>query len=102
MKVENENLIILTKKYLIIEKIFIINNKYTFKNIISKKLNENLFEILDNNKFVSFDNINLKIFQFSNEENSIKNFFKFLLKILILRMKQKKNMKIMKKLIMKI
>ena len=36
MKVENENLIILTKKYLIIEKIFIINNKYTFKNIILK------------------------------------------------------------------
>ena len=75
MKVENENLIMLTKNYLIIERIFIINNKYTFKNIISKKLNENLFEILDNNKFVSFDNINLKIFQFSNEENSIKKLF---------------------------
>ena len=80
MKVENENLIILTKKYLIIEKIFIINNKYTFKNIISKKLNENLFKILDNNKFVSFDNINLKIFQFSNEENSIKKLFQISIK----------------------
>ena len=54
MKVENENLIILMKNYLIIEKIVIINNKYTFKNIISKKLNENLYKILDNKKFVSF------------------------------------------------
>ena len=30
-------ILILTKNYLIIEKIFFTNNKYTFKNIISKK-----------------------------------------------------------------
>ena len=75
MKVENENLIILAKKYLIVEKIIIKNNKYTFKNIISKKLNENLYKILDNNKFVTFNKNILKIYQFSMGKDTLQCLF---------------------------
>ena len=75
MKVENGNLIILTKNYLIVEKIIIKNNEYTFKNIISKNLNENLYKILENNKFVSYDKNIFKIYQFSIEEDAIKCLF---------------------------
>lgn len=75
MKVENENLIIITKEYLIIDKIEIINGKYSFNNIISQRLYENPFKILDNKKIVFYNENNLKIYQFSMKSNSLNCLF---------------------------
>ena len=76
MKVENDNLIIITKDYLIVEKI-IINNEgqYSFKNIILKRLSEAPFKILNNGKFVSFHNNNLKIYHYSDHTRDIECLF---------------------------
>ena len=78
MKVEKNNLIILTNKYLILEKIIINDNgNYSFQNITYKKFDEIPFKILSNKKFVFYKNNNLKICQFSLEENDIKCLFKY-------------------------
>ena len=66
MKVENDHLIIITKDYLILEKIIInIEGKYSFQNLILKRLSEVPFKILNNGKFVSFHNKNLNIYHYS-------------------------------------
>ena len=94
MKVEKNNLIIITKKYLIIEKI-IINDKgeYSFQNITFKKLDEIPFKLLFNKKIVFYENNNLKICQFSLEQNDIKCLFKYSYDNLVnqLNFKQKNN-----------
>ena len=65
MKVENNELIIITKKYLILEKIIInINDNYSFQNITYKKLDEIPFKILSDKKIVFYENNNLKICNF--------------------------------------
>ena len=75
MKVENENLIIITNQFLIVDKILINDGKYTFKNIITQKLNEKPFKILDNYKIASYNKKIFKISQFSMKDNSIKCLF---------------------------
>ena len=75
MKVENRNLIIILTKYLIVEEI-LINGTYEFKNIISLKLNEKPFKILNNNKFVSSNNNYLQIYQFSKISKDFQCLFK--------------------------
>ena len=75
MKVEKENLIIITKQYLIIDKIFIYDGKYSFKNIIFLKLDEIPYKILDDIKIAFCGNKILKIYQFSLEGNDKKCLF---------------------------
>ena len=76
IKVENENLIIITKDYLIVEKIIInIEGQYSFKNVILKRLSEAPFKILNNGKFVSFHNNNLKIYHYSESTKDIECLF---------------------------
>ena len=66
IKVEKGNLIILAKHYLIVEKIEIIDeNSFSFKNILKNKFEEPLFQILCNNKIVSYFGDTLKIYSFS-------------------------------------
>ena len=75
MKVEKNNLIIITKKYLIIEKIIItVNGNYSFQNIAIRKLDEIPFKLLSNKKIVFYENNNLKICKFLFEKNEIKYF----------------------------
>ena len=74
MKVENEKLIIITKQYLLIDKIFIYDGKYSFKNVICRKLDEIPYKILDDLKIVFLGKI-LKICQFSLEGNDKKCLF---------------------------
>ena len=72
IKVENNNLIIIIKRYLIVEAIEKINNNYfTFKNILKHKFNENLYKILLNNKIISYDSNILKIYSFSKNKISL-------------------------------
>ena len=75
MKVENENLIIITNNYLIIDKIMIFDGKYSFKNIICQKLDEIPYKILDDLKIVFCKGVILKIYQFSLEGNDKKCLF---------------------------
>ena len=73
MKAEKDNIIIITKNYLIIEKIIINNDgQYSFKNIILKELSEIPFKILNDGKFVSFHNNILKIYHYSTDTRDIK------------------------------
>ena len=65
MKIEKNELIIITKKYLILEKIIInANDNYSFQNITYKKLDEIPFKILSDKKIVFYENNNLKICNF--------------------------------------
>ena len=76
MKVEIDNLIIITKDYLIVEKIIInIEGQYSFKNIILKGLSEAPFKILNNGRFVSFHNNNIKIYHYSANTRDIECLF---------------------------
>ena len=78
MKVEKNNLIIITKEYLILEKVIINDNgNYFFQNITNKKLEEIPFKILSNKKIIFFKNNNLKICEFLLEQNNIKCLFKY-------------------------
>ena len=78
MKVENNELIIITKKYLILEKIIInVNGNYFFQNITYKKFDEIPFKILSDKKIVFYKNNNLKICKFSLEQNDIKCLFQY-------------------------
>ena len=78
MKVEKDLLIIITKSYLILEKIIIdINGNFSFKNIKYQKLDEIPFKILSNKKIVFFKDNILKICQYSLENNDIQCLFKF-------------------------
>ena len=66
IKVENNNLIIIVKRYLIVEKIEIKNdNSFVFKNILKHKFDENLYKILSGNKVISYTSNILKIYNFS-------------------------------------
>ena len=72
MKAEKDNIIIITKNYLIIEKIIINNDgQYSFKNIILKELSEIPFKILNDGKFASFHNNILKIYHYSTDTRDI-------------------------------
>ena len=72
IKVENNNLIIIIKRYLIVEKIEKINNNFfTFKNILKHKFNENLYEILLRSKIISYDSNIVKIYFFSQKKISL-------------------------------
>lgn len=76
MKIENDNLILITKEYIIVEKIIIsIEGKYSFQNLILKKLSEAPFKILNNGKFVSFHNKNLKIYHYTTITKDIECLF---------------------------
>ena len=76
MKVETDNLIIITKDYLIVEKIIInIEGQYSFKNITLKRLSEVPFKILNNGKIISFHNNNLKIYHYSTNTRDIECLF---------------------------
>ena len=75
MKIENENLIIITTKFYVIEKIKIINDIYTFTNIITQKLDEEPLKLLNDYKFVSFNDNIFKIYQLLFEEKTIKCLF---------------------------
>ena len=67
LKVEKDNLIILSKHYLLVEKIEIIDDNYfSFKTIFKQKFEEPLFQILCNNKIVSYASNILKIYSFSS------------------------------------
>ena len=64
---ERINLIILSKHYLLVEKIEIIDDNYfSFKTIFKQKFEEPLFQILCNNKIVSYASNILKIYSFSS------------------------------------
>ena len=76
IKLEKEYLIILKDNYLAVEKIDINNGLYTFTNIISQKLYEKPFKILNDNKFVTFDHDIFKISQILIETKTIKCLFK--------------------------
>ena len=57
MKVEKNEIIIINKKYLILEKIIInANDNYSFQNITYKKLDEIPFKILSDKKIVLLSN----------------------------------------------
>ena len=75
IKVENNNLIIIVKRYLIVEKIEIKNdNSFVFKNILKPKFEENLYKILCGNKVVSYTSKILKINN-RNRRKKRNNFF---------------------------
>ena len=72
LKVEKGNLIILSKHYLIVEKIEIIDdNSFSFKNILRQKFEEPLYKILCNNKIISYASDILKIYSFSPNKTEI-------------------------------
>ena len=73
IKIENENLI--TEQYLILKKKDINNKIYTFINIIIQKLDEKPFKLLNNYKFVTFNNDIFRIYQLSIETKTIKCLF---------------------------
>ena len=75
IKIEKENLIIITTKFYVIEKIKIINDIYTFTNIITQKLDEEPLKLLNDYKFVSFNDNIFKIYQLLFEEKTIKCLF---------------------------
>ena len=69
IEVKNDNLIIIVKRYLIVEKIEIKdNNFYIFKNILKNKFDENLYKILSGNKVASYIGDILKIYHFSTNK----------------------------------
>ena len=91
MKVEKNILIIITKKYLIFEKIIIdANGDYSFQNITYKKLDEIPFKILSKKKIVFYKNNKLKIYEFSLEKNDIKCLFKYSYENLVTQLNFKK------------
>ena len=69
IKVEKNNLIIICKRYLIVEKFEIkSDNTFLFKNILKYKFDENLYKILCGNKVMSYTSDLLKIYFFSSDK----------------------------------
>ena len=69
IKVENNNLIIICKRYLIVEKFEIkSDNTFLFKNILKHKFDEDLYKILCGNKVMSYSSDLLKIYFFSSDK----------------------------------
>ena len=66
IKVENDILIIICRRYLIVEKFEIkSDNSFLFKNILKHEFEENLYKILCENKVMSYEGNILRIYFFS-------------------------------------
>ena len=75
LRIEKKNLVIITTNYFVVEKIDINNEIYTFTNIIFQEIDECPFKLLNNYKFVTFNDNIFRIYQLSIETKTIKCLF---------------------------